>query len=110
MRKTGIVPLKCAFLFVAATILLGGNVHSASKKKKKAAAAEPAQTVQESTDTTISSDSVKLPSGNKGRRTYFSKISVSVMNQICNGSPDSIRAGISELRQKSKLGCSRRYN
>ena len=100
MRKTGIVPLKCAFLFVAATILLGGNVHSASKKKKKAAAAEPAQTVQESTDTTISSDSVKLPSGNKGRRTYFSKISVSVMNQICNGSPDSIRAGISELRQK----------
>ena len=98
MRKTGLVPLKCAFLFTAATIMLGGNLHSASKKKKKAAAA-PVTTVAESTDSNISSDSVKLPSG-KGRRTYFSKVSLSVINQICNGSPDSIRSAISELRQK----------
>ena len=96
MKKTGTVPLKCTLLFIAAILLLGGNVHSASKKKKKSA--ETAAT-QETTEVTVSSDSIKLPSG-KGRRTYFSKISDSVMTQVYNGSPDSLRAAISELRQK----------
>ena len=96
MRKPGKTPAKYLILFTAALVFMGGDIHSAPKKKKKASKTE---TVQESVEEESTGDSIKLPSS-KGPRTYFSKIDPSIMNLVCDGSPESLRSAISELRQK----------
>ena len=87
-RKTGILIILTAFL-------LSSPVFSASKKKKKAAA-EPAKT---ETETAIDDTTYKLPSS-KNQREYFSKVDPSILKDVQNGSPDSLRDAMIRLRQQ----------
>ena len=76
---------------------MGGSAFAASKKKnKKAKNAEiiPAETIIDT-----SSESIKLPVG-KESRSFFHKIDSSILEGVQNGSPDSLRAAMSSLRQK----------
>ena len=88
-----------------AALILCSPAYSASKKKKAKqaadaaakAAAEAAKAEQESVSVS-SSDSIKLPSV-KNQRTYFYKINESILTEVENGSPDSLRSAMSTLRQ-----------
>ena len=81
-----------------------------SKKKKAAleaeqkAALEAAKAAEQEniSISTESGDSVKLPSV-KTQRTYFSKIDSSIMADIENGSPDSLRNAVASLRRSTDL-------
>ncbi len=90
---------------------MDGSLSAASKKKnsKKKKAETPvvveveaegvagSAEISESTETP--DDSIKLPSA-KVQRSFFYKIDDSIMAGIHNGSPDSLRAAMSALRQK----------
>lgn len=45
------------------------------------------------------SESIKLPS-TKGKKTYFHKVNSSILDNVYNGSPESLKAAMSLLRQK----------
>ncbi len=91
-----------------AALILSSPAFSASKKKKKSKNEEPAkvetpveqiaQAEQAAVDDT--SYSIKLPSG-KNQREFFSKIDATVLHDVYNGSPDSLRQAMSLLRKKS---------
>ena len=91
-----------------AALILSSPAFSASKKKKKSKNEEPAkvetpveQTAQaEQAAVDDTSYSIKLPSG-KNQREFFSKIDATVLHDVYNGSPDSLRQAMSLLRKKS---------
>ena len=75
---------------------MDGSLSAASKKKKSKTQVEEPPAAVEAEDT---SDSIKLPSA-KVQRSFFYKIDSSIITGIQNGSPDSLRAAISALKQK----------
>ncbi len=96
---------KSGLLIIAAALILCSPVYSASKKKKSKQSSKTAAKVTEETVSaepevlnTQDSESIKLPSV-KNQRTYFYKIDASIMADVENGSPDSIRSAMSSLRQ-----------
>ena len=96
---------KSGLLIIAAALILCSPVYSASKKKKSKQSSKTAAKVSEETVSaepevlnTQDSESIKLPSV-KNQRTYFYKIDASIMADVENGSPDSIRSAMSSLRQ-----------
>ena len=98
---------KSIVLIFAAALTLCSPVYSASKKKKAqqaaeaaAKAAEEAAKAEQEALAAQSGDSIKLPSV-KNQRTYFYKIDASIMADVENGSPDSLRSAMIALRQKN---------
>jgi len=86
---------KAKFLFVLAVLLFASPLCAASKKKKKSAA----DSVTEETDLSGGKgDSIKVPSQ---KRTYFHKIDSNIVDQVENGSPESIRSAMSAIRKTS---------
>lgn len=79
---------KTVFLIAALSVFLGEPVFSASKKKK-----------EKSTDASQNysgADSVKLPST---KRTFFHKIDAQVVQNVENGSAQSLRAAMQSLHK-----------
>ena len=96
---------KSGFLILMAALILCSPVYSASTKKKAkqaaeaaAKAAEEAALAEQEALATQADDSIKLPSS-QNKRTYFYKIDLSIMADVENGSPDSLRSAMSALRQ-----------
>lgn len=76
-------------------LLFATPLSAASKKKKKSAA----ETVTEETDFSDGKgDSIKIPSY---KRTYFNKIDSLIIEQVENGSPESIRSAMAAIRKTS---------
>lgn len=94
MKKSGI-------LLLVAALCLCSPLYSAPKKKKTKASSktteEAVKTEQEALPLQAE-ESIKLPSV-KNQRTYFYKIDASIMADVENGSPDSLRSAMSALRQ-----------
>ena len=86
---------------LVAALCLCSPLYSASKKKKTKASSktteEAVKTEQEALPLQAE-ESIKLPSV-KNQRTYFYKIDASIMADVENGSPDSLRSAMSALRQ-----------
>lgn len=94
MKKSGI-------LLLVAALCLCSPLYSAPKKKKTKTSSktteEAVKTEQEALPLQAE-ESIKLPSV-KNQRTYFYKIDTSIMADVENGSPDSLRSAMSALRQ-----------
>jgi len=89
---------KILFLILFFLLLLDTSLFAASKKKKNKNKAEE-EPLTEAVETEAAADSIKLPSS-KGQRSFFYKIDPSVLTQIQNGTPVSLRTAISTLKQK----------
>lgn len=104
---------KSIFLLCVTQILFLNPLYSASKKKKKNSEPVPqqeavleAETVAETAPVAVEEESVeiideasiKLPSK---KRTYFYKIDSGILDEIEEGSPDSIRNAVLQLRQNA---------
>lgn len=96
---------KNKLLFLIASVLLCNPLYCASKKKKKASSEpEPAVVIpvlQENTNLeseSPSENSVKLPAK---KRTYFYKVDQNILDSIEDGSPESIKRAVAQLRQSA---------
>ena len=96
---------KSILLILSATLLWGSPLYSLSKKKKAQLAAEAAAKEAEEAAkaeaealSLQNAETLKLPSV-KNQRTYFYKIDASIMADVENGSPDSLRSAMGALRQ-----------
>ena len=82
-----------------AAVLLSSPVFSASKKKKKSKNEEPPPVETQEAPAALDDTSYKLPAA-KNQREFFSKIDPSVLSGVQNGSPESLRNAMSQMRQK----------
>lgn len=96
---------KNKLLFLIASVLLCNPLYCASKKKKNASSEpEPAVVIpvlQENTNLeseSPSENSVKLPAK---KRTYFYKVDQNILDSIEDGSPESIKRAVAQLRQSA---------
>lgn len=83
-------------LLIFSFVILNSNLFSAPKKKAKNKREETE--VVEVQEPVTTEDAIKLPSNTKPR-TYFYKIDESILADVENGTPDSIRSAMSRIRK-----------
>ncbi len=89
---------KSVFLFFAA-LPLCGFVFPSSKKNLI-----PRENISEQEYVTKGlnvEESIKLPSANKGKKSYFYKIDPAVLENVYNGSPENLRTAMALMRQNN---------
>lgn len=99
MKKSCFIT-KTFILFIAATLCFISPLFSASKKKKKTNAEDgQSKATYEKVEKPVqevTTEPVKLPSQ---KRTYFYKIDETILSQVENGSPESLRQAMATLRK-----------